>query len=769
MPALPIIKRVVSLKRLGVFRDYTVGADLPHLRQHNLIYGFNGSGKTTLSRVFASLEAGALRPQLPEGGTFEIELSDGNAIKNTAALDQLKGRLLVFNVDFVEENLRWKEGTANPVFYLGKEQTELAAKLEETDSKLRMSMQRLTNASADLKHKEDASAEYKRSTARFISQQLGLGRSYIATNLDTDYADTTYDVKHKLPEAEVQQLRSIITQDAPLAKRARLDAKPLGFSEQLREVKNILDTTLGTMAVADLRDHEAMLRWVKEGLDYHQTHDLDACLFCGHELTEARKRALGAAIDDKFDKLTGDVATARRKAEELRSRFDALKISVPSSNDIAKDLQASFAVAAADLQKSIASGIDALNSVLSLLERKAATPNVRVDGVDLMSESDASIWEVTAIGRLEKLNAVIDNHNASHDSFSEVQEAARTKIKAHLLADAQAQYTQVTTDETSAITARDSANAEHDALAKQAEAIRSAMRQHGPAADLINRMIRNYLGHPELEIGTLNEGYQLRRNGRPVSGSLSEGEKTAIAICYFLSVLEAEGRKPKELIVVVDDPISSLDSRALNYAFSIIKAALSDAGQLIILTHNLHFMNEAKKWLKMKTEKEVGPEKATSTLLFLDAIQKNAGDARSASIKVLPKHIREYESEYQYLFHLMLQFSQSPDGDTGYFYVMPNALRKVMEIFLAFKDPGSAGLSSKVEALAKGGHGLDPGRIRALDRLVQVESHADNLDDLVAFSSMTLEETRDAASALMTLMETLDKGHYDSMSRICRA
>lgn len=30
----------------------------------------------------------------------------------------------------------------------------------------------------------------------------------------------------------------------------------------------------------------------------------------------------------------------------------------------------------------------------------------------------------------------------------------------------------------------------------------------------------------------------------------------AIALCYFLSTLEAEGRQPKNLIVVVDDPIS---------------------------------------------------------------------------------------------------------------------------------------------------------------------------------------------------------------------
>ena len=108
--------------------------ELPDLRRYNLIYGFHGSGKTTLARVFGSLGAGALRLELPEGGTFEVELTDGTVIKSAGALDALKGRVLVFGVDFIEENFRWKEGTANPVFYLGKEQAELSKKLGEEEA-----------------------------------------------------------------------------------------------------------------------------------------------------------------------------------------------------------------------------------------------------------------------------------------------------------------------------------------------------------------------------------------------------------------------------------------------------------------------------------------------------------------------------------------------------------------------------------------------------------------------------------------------------------
>ena len=129
MPGPPIIRCVPFLRRLGIFRDYAAPGDLPDLQQHNLIYGFNRTGKTTLSRVFASLEAGTVRSELPYGGEFGVELTDGTVIASTGALDGLKGRILVFNVDFIDDNLRWKEGTAKPVFYLGKTQAELVTTL----------------------------------------------------------------------------------------------------------------------------------------------------------------------------------------------------------------------------------------------------------------------------------------------------------------------------------------------------------------------------------------------------------------------------------------------------------------------------------------------------------------------------------------------------------------------------------------------------------------------------------------------------------------
>ena len=82
--------------------------------------------------------------------------------------------------------------------------------------------------------------------------------------------------------------------------------------------------------------------------------------------------------------------------------------------------------------------------------------------------------------------------------------------------------------------------------------------------------------------------------------------------------------------------------------------------------------------------------------------------------------------------------------------------------------PGSSGLASKFESSVVTGCGIPREKIRALDRLAQLESHADSLDDLISMSSMTIEETRDATKALLVLIEAIDGGHYKQMCGLCK-
>jgi len=123
-----IITNIKSLQRMGIYADRSARSPSLQFRRYNLVYGFNGSGKSTLSRIFASLQAGKVHPKLPEGSAFELALDHGSAFGcpiNPVGLEQ---RVLVFSSDYIEQNLQWAAGRANPVFYIGAEQAGLPDK-----------------------------------------------------------------------------------------------------------------------------------------------------------------------------------------------------------------------------------------------------------------------------------------------------------------------------------------------------------------------------------------------------------------------------------------------------------------------------------------------------------------------------------------------------------------------------------------------------------------------------------------------------------------
>jgi wobble nucleotide-excising tRNase len=202
----------------------------------------------------------------------------------------------------------------------------------------------------------------------------------------------------------------------------------------------------------------------------------------------------------------------------------------------------------------------------------------------------------------------------------------------------------------------------------------------------------------------------------------------------------------------------------MNYACSLIGSRLTGAAQLFILTHNQHCMNEFKKtW---RNQAKLDPP--TAALLFIDVSIQEGSELRSARIIELPSQLRAYDSEYHFLCHKMLQFEKAGGRYSEYWFMMPNVIRRVLDVFLAFKIPGSHPLHQKLEALTQKCTSIDEIRIKALNRLIQVESHSDSLDDLISHSSMTIEEMRDANAALLELMMAFDAGHTEAIRKQCK-
>lgn len=151
---------------------------------------------------------------------------------------------------------------------------------------------------------------------------------------------------------------------------------------------------------------------------------------------------------------------------------------------------------------------------------------------------------------------------------------------------------------------------------------------------------------------------------------LSEGEKTALAFAYFLSKYENEintDAKIKESVVVIDDPISSLDDNRLYSTAHLIWRNFEDVKELIVLSHSFLFLKFFNSFYSGK-----------ANCLFLD----------QEKISEIPDELKNFETPYFYMLRNIIDFLDQTNQNVTYIEVkkhLPNFIRRVLETFLSFK------------------------------------------------------------------------------------
>lgn len=763
-----IVTNIKSLQRMGVFADRAARSPSLNFRRYNLVYGFNGSGKSTLSRLFASLESGRPHPKLPTDGRFEMALDDGSTFGCPTNPVGLERRLLVFNSDYIEQNLQWGAGRANPVFYVGADQAEAAKELTRVEDKIVEADKKRETASAVEKAAEKTFVNFKRERAKSVASRLHLGnRKYEAPALAKDYDTWKDDKGPALTDDEMKAAEDTCRLDEPMPRLETISFDKSTIETAYRFIADVCGQSMATVALDEVQRYPDILLWLKQGHEFHEANGIADCLFCGSAISAERRTHLAAALDDSVDQFVARLnKTAQRLAGLIESSAQ-LGAQVPSFDDLATEFRIGFREVRENLLKDIRLLAKQLGTLQTVLFAKLERPATPADMKDVAAEADVLATAERIDAGVVTVNEAISAHNRAVTNFAKHKEAAEASIRRHFILDCRDDYAQAAKDLKDATNQHEIDAKNVSALRIKADELRQQIRAHGPAAEVINRLIAAYLGHGELTINPTDDGYELQRHGTPITGVPSEGEKTAIAISYFLSSIEADNRKLTDLIVVVDDPVSSLDTKALNFACSLVRSRLEKAAQVFILTHNLQCMNEFRKAWKGKARPPAGKE-PSATFLFIDVAIPEGQPRRSSTIVEMSKLLREYDSEYHFLFSHVLRFVEHPDAYDDHGYMMPNVIRRVLDVFLAFKCPGGGGLPAQLDKLCVDYPELDREQLAALERLVQVESHSDNIDDLLSFSTMTLEETRDAATALFQTINNVDAKHLERLKRLCR-
>ncbi|AEV67647.1 hypothetical protein Clocl_0970 [Acetivibrio clariflavus DSM 19732] len=164
---------------------------------------------------------------------------------------------------------------------------------------------------------------------------------------------------------------------------------------------------------------------------------------------------------------------------------------------------------------------------------------------------------------------------------------------------------------------------------------------------------------------------------KSIKHSLSEGEKTTLALAYFLSKVRVEVAGPKKdynkeyekCTFYIDDPVSSLDENRLFYTANLLYNEFHMAEQLFVSSHNLKFLKILINY------------KFTDKQINLYEIKYD----KFSQIRNLPKTLWNFNTSYYYRLQQILDYLDGKvDYNTAICYI-PNNIRVVLESFLSFK------------------------------------------------------------------------------------
>lgn len=357
---------------------------------------------------------------------------------------------------------------------------------------------------------------------------------------------------------------------------------------------------------------------------------------------------------------------------------------------------------------------------------------------------------------IEAVNIIIRKHNSKTDGFETEKGKAKDGLIKHWASEfaIKVKYSE-TLDEIKGIETKiDDITEEKNKTQSEINEIEQKLFDAVKGAGKINEYLHGYFGTDEIKMAVAEDSkyFKLERSGHRAD-NLSEGEKTAIAFSHFMTTLEGKGTTLDDMIIFIDDPVSSLDSNHLFHTYSFIKTKLDNCKQLFISTHNYEFFNLIKEWFK-KVKRTEGDKS-----FYLVEKTKNGEDAPfRCNLKALPEPLSKFRSEYVYLFSLLYKFNETPTPDYDYLYILPNIVRRYLEAYVGFRTLG--GLSGNLSILIE-----NETQQEKLYKFINAYSHNSSSPRLLHFPDFS--ECRGVVDIVLIAVQAKDKNHYDALVEAC--
>lgn len=721
------------------FKNYSTADDF--FKQKNLIFGYNGRGKSSL--------ATGLAKKFTEGGGSKDDLrifnkdyiKESMLIESTGEITGVSITIDKKNVDIKDEISRIQKSKV--------EEEVLKSQIEDitkTISSSISSINKLKKGDLDIKIKRvdaekgllDTLKRYRNDIeeAKKIQPNIDKLKNYQGDNSTQEHID-------KLDNLSVPD----ISIDHTIFDKDKIDTI---FKESYKDI-NVPSSVI--------------VSWLSQGLDYH--HNRDKCYFCGGELNYQ-------AVKDKVNQYQED---EKQKSElYLKGLKDALELWVEKIDNSFSDKYISLIAAHLDEPK------------VQTIKQKADDYKIKIQefaGIfnsKILNMSDDKPFEkyddmIRLLSDINENNTDLVNLRKDKlDALREEQESRDILVKGSIgLA--------IMNDKNvkDNVTKLKDKNKELEDLIidnkdkdRKIRDLIASMSTYDDFRVFLNGVLSDLSIDLKLEPCENNKDYKLVHSKETdidlTIDDISEGEKNLLALLYFYFELykdKRQNRFKKDIkLVIIDDPISSLDGANRFYVLEIVKKMFDICdSQIFILTHSWDDFSQ------MAYGKKTYTQDSNSKTEFYEIYKNNSSES---AIRLIKSTVKPYKKLFTDIYELSTR-KQDYEMTEADIYNIPNSMRRVFEEFLKFKYDGdiipTKTQQIKVEnvinncvkgrkigtAIVSGDSYLSPSKKIKLGQLLTITNVLSHK------SRYNPTEVYESSKFLMKLIEDMDPAHYNAM------
>ncbi|WP_438313223.1 AAA family ATPase [Sporosarcina sp. FA9] len=620
-----MIKKFIAIKGVGNYENFNASEMIGNvmLEKVNLIYANNGSGKTTLTAILKSLKNGngkIITDRKTIGyedeQRVEILADEKHDFKNGVWNKNLPN-IEIFDTFFINNNVF--SGFDNSLshnkqlhrFVLGEKGVDIAKNI----SFIKERIIELRKGNNELKR------EISKNTKKHDF------KSYMSLEID---ADIESKIKKKEIEIEITKKQDEIKRMDVFRQLPEINI-PLDFAD----CKSVLGMTVEDIDqkyIETVQVHIQSLEteegdnnpeeWLKEGYQLYN-HDRKECPFCRQSVStvESLITSYRHFFNAEYNELT---EKSLKQISVLKGYNIMLEIEKVNSVNLENVRLLSFwsPLIQTDIKLNLDISIDMeglYNYVCDDFDRKSKNPinKIATDNIDKLEEElnltnqiiqAVNVQLIVANNEVDKLKKQVRDLEllgGEHETLLEVENRYKNPMKQMCI-----EYKDIE----SYIERTNDLNVQLQKELK--EYSEEVFKKYG---DGINNYLRQFSTPYEMEqikssiVGTSKDpsiSYVLKLKGEEVTfnksknkiraeKALSDGDRSTLALSFFMAKLEIDNNIG-EKIIVFDDPLSSFDSDRRKKTVNKVIEMGKKAKQTFILSHNKNFIIEIYKKIAPK-------------------------------------------------------------------------------------------------------------------------------------------------------------------------